>query len=165
MRAPSSRADYVVAQLRALVPGIRVVPEEDLELPRWTRVVELGQTNMTRRLRISAPEPVATSLLASMQGLAGGEALLVQWVIAPATPARPPRTPERHTRQQYGLALMPAEAGSSNRDAIADQRKKLEEPNQHAVLRVAAAASSEGRARALVQRVCASLASVRRASA
>jgi hypothetical protein len=163
LRVPASHADYVTAQLRALVPGIRVAPEEDLGLLTWTRVVELGQTNITRRLRISDPEPVATSLLASMQGLDRGEALLVQWVIAPATPARPPRPPSEHfvqRRRGFGSQML-AESGSSNRDAIADQRKKLEEPNLHAVLRVAATASHKSRARPMVQRVCASLASVR----
>src|SRR6266545_3286519 len=67
MRVPWPHGEYVLDQLRSLVPGIRVTPEDDPELPEWVWIAELGQTNITRTLRIPEPEPIAASLLASMR--------------------------------------------------------------------------------------------------
>jgi Type IV secretion-system coupling protein DNA-binding domain len=165
LQVPWPHGGYVLDQLRSLVPGIRVSPEEHPELPEWTRISELGQTNITRTLRIRKPEPVSTSLLASMQGIGHGEAVLLQWVISPSMPTKPPRPPaEQRAIHRSGLqsrALTAALNASIDRDKIADQREKLEEPNLSAVVRVAARATTQPRANHLVFRVRAALASVR----
>jgi hypothetical protein len=164
LRVPWPHGEYVLDQLRSLVPGIRVTPEDNPELPEWTWIAELGQTNITRTLRIPEPEPIAASLLASMK-VASGEAAFLQWVVSPAIPTRPPRpVAEQRSLQRAGLrsaALSAALSASIDRDKIADQRAKLEEPNFSAVVRIAALAKTEPRAKQLVVRVRSALASVR----
>jgi len=159
-------ADYVLGQLRSLIPGIRVTPadeETDSEASQaWTRAVEVGMSGSERPLRIFAVPDVSTSLLASVQGLRGGESVLVQWVMTPAIPVHPPRYQARHVDELRLEYLYKGDVG--NRDEIADRRKKLAEPNLLAVLRVAAVARTEARADDLIARVRAALATTRSAS-
>jgi hypothetical protein len=139
LKVPWTHADYIISQLRSLVPGVRVSPEDELPRHQWTRVVEVGETNPRRSLRILNGEALSASLLASCQELEPGEAILMQWVVSPAIPERLPE-------------------GSG--DETADRRQKLAEPNMLAVLRVAARASTQIRATHLLYKVRAALSSV-----
>lgn len=69
---PRARADYLVGQLCAAVPGVRVTPTEasvfSYEQP-WTHVVELGMPGLKRTVRVEVV-PLVSSLLASLQGFA-----------------------------------------------------------------------------------------------
>lgn len=146
LTVPGQHAAYVVGQLRSLAPGIRVTPEDSTPTQTWSRAVEVGIAGSDLPLQIFSVEDVATSLLASSQGLARAEAILVQWVMTPALPQRPPA--ERRSRD---------DRGGPTREEIAERKKKLAEPNFLAVLRVAAAANNEDRADQLIARVRASL--------
>jgi hypothetical protein len=159
MRVPWTHADYIIAQLRSLVPGIRVTPEDDEPKHNWTKAVELGETTPSRLLRIPNLEATAASLLASMQALESGEAVIYQWVVIPAVPEKPPEDRARSRSNHWIVELMSAPEAS--RSEIKDRRKKLGEPNVLAVVRVAAKAKSKERAGHLIYRVRAALASVR----
>lgn len=160
MKVPWTHADYVVAQLRSLVPGIRVNPEDEFPHRLWTRSVEVGLTHTSRPLRIFNAADTSASLLAAVQALEGSETLLLQWVVTPAVPTHPPQynRPERSHQLTARTLLFGNEA---TKDEIKDRRIKLEEPNMRAVLRVAATAETTVRASHLIYRVRASLSSTR----
>lgn len=140
LKVPWQHADYVIAQLLAHIPGLSYSPELDVPRRLWTRAVELGLSNTGRPLRIHSPGSVSSSILAAMQSMEGGEAVLMQWVVTPVKPARLPIDAE-------------------DKDALAERRQKLTEPNVHAVLRVASTASTKARADHLLSRTRAALTS------
>lgn len=146
LRVPWQHADFIVGQLRSLVPGIRVTPDETPEFPEWKAMAEVGVKGSGRGLRIYNQADTAASLLAAIQGVQGEEKVMAQWVVSPMVPHHPPvRTPGDH-------------AGN---DVVTDVRKKLEEPNLQAVLRVAATAGTKKHAEHLVHRVHSALAATR----
>ncbi|KUO18405.1 hypothetical protein AQJ91_25555 [Streptomyces dysideae] len=152
---PEETADFLTGQLRALVPGSTATPAgTDDPTHQWTAAVELGQTNPRRSLGTVNPEALSASLLAGMQGLGRGEALLLQWVVSPALRQRPP--------QATGELVLPGRryASKPDRDQINDVRAKLSEPNFLAVLRVAVKAPTKERCEHLLARVRASLRAV-----
>jgi len=162
LTVPPGHADYLVAQLRVHLPGIRVTPTTSATRPQWTRAVELGLSRSERTLQIPDPVSTAASLLASLQGLRRGECCLIQWVISPAVHERPPpaQRMQRPFRLGGGLSIpMPV----PQKDAVLDQRSKLSEPNVLGVLRVAVRAESGSRATELLSRVRSILGSVRTA--
>jgi len=154
LSVPVGQADYIVSQLRSLVPGARVVPEKYRIMPTWTTAVELALTDMTRTLMVPSAEQVSTSLLTSVQGLKTGETVLWQVVF---TPAVPEKTPNNHTTSKNSLITWLV---SSDRDETNDRRTKLSEPNYLAVLRVAVRADTDGRAVQLLSRIQSALTSL-----
>lgn len=163
IKVPWQHADYIVSQLRSLVPGIRVEPEEEFPRRIWTRAVEVGLTHTARPLRILSVPDVSTSLLASVQGIDAEEAVVVQWVITPAIPTPKP-VHLRTSTNQVNLRTVLTGSNLANRDEVNDRRAKLDEPNVMAVLRIGAAARTNERADHLIYRVRASLASTRSAT-
>jgi hypothetical protein len=163
LRVPTAQATFVVGQLRTLLPGVRVVPEFPAEPVRWTRVVELGLHRLDRTLRIPEPETAAASLLASVGNVGHREAVLLQVVVSPAVPERPPehlRAVPRGRRNVVRLDDLFAEGN----DRTKDRRAKLADgPNLLGVLRVAAYAGSPKRAGQLLAPVRQALTSARTA--
>lgn len=159
IKVPWSHADYVVTQLRSLVPGVRVTPEDERPQRIWTSSVEVGLTNSDRQLRIYNASDMAHSILASLQALEEGETVIIQWVVSPAIPERLPIFKEARTTETslHGLTR----GGQASRDEVQDRREKLSEPNMLAVLRVGAVANTQPRSDHLVYRVKSSLASAR----
>ena len=80
----------MLAQLRTLVPGIRVTPHTEAPHPHWTSAVEVGMRGSQMPLRIFSGPDMAASLLASVQPMGRRETVLVQWVMTPAVPQHPP---------------------------------------------------------------------------
>lgn len=155
---PEETADFLTGQLRTLLPGATAVPAGTEEAPRpWTAAVELGQTNPRRSLGTVHPESTSASVLASLQGLRRGEALLLQWVVSPALRERPPQ--QRETALTTGSSSQWF-GGGTDRDQLADRRTKLSEPNFLGVLRIAVTAPTEERGHHLVTDVRASLQTV-----
>ncbi|WP_112236898.1 type IV secretory system conjugative DNA transfer family protein [Kribbella monticola] len=158
LRVSTNIADYVVRQLRTLVPGIRVEPndiEEDGEsvgLRQWDYAIEVGSTNPSRTLRIPSAETLSASLLASVQTLKRADIVMVQLVFTPAVPEKPPVEHRPPRTGSFALNVMLG-IGALSRDEVADRRHKLAEPNFHAVLRVAGRAAVPEHARLLVRRV------------
>lgn len=162
---PAAYADYLVSQLRTLVPGTRAVPAAgEPDRRTWTRVVELGMRAPRRTLRIIDPESVAASLLAAVQRVAlrSGDALLYQWVIRPAIPQRPPRPPLRsdgQARDPFTARVVPRSA----KNRVADQRAKLGGATYLCVLRIGVRTSTGTDARDLLSALRAALRSTQTA--
>lgn len=163
LTVPQVQAAYVVGQLRAAVPGMRVTPTEDTNEQAWTRVVELGMRSPRRTLRVREPGALAASLLASLQGFGLGrhEALLLQLVVRPAVPERPPAQ-QASRPVQFG-ALVTVSSNVEIKDATRDQRAKLEAGNYLCALRVGVQAGTDARAERLLAGVRAAFSSVRTA--
>jgi hypothetical protein len=157
---PRESVDFVVPQLRTLVPGSTVTPAGGQEQPDyWTVAVELGQTNSRRTLSASNAEALSAGILATLQGLGTSEALVLQWVVSPALREQPPRPRQDRTgRDSFMVARFLED--TRNADAVADIRSKLAEPNFLSVLRVAARARDEVQANRLLSRVRSSIAGV-----
>lgn len=162
LKVPWQHADYVIGQLRSLVPGIRVQPVEHHRNHAWNKAVEVGESNPQRTLRIPNPEAFSASLLASLQALHDGEVVLIQWVV---TPAIPQRLPTRDNALTANNMLVNAMLGSTraSKDEVDDRRDKLKQPNLLAVLRVATQASTGKRADHLLNNVRRALSSARTA--
>lgn len=161
IRVPKNSANYIVPQLRSLVPGMTVTPEDDEPEHQWTTAVELGQTNPSRTLNIHDAEALSTSVLTNMQSLGRGEALLIQWVVRPAAKETLPKQGHDHSTSKYSVVgQLLSGTRSADKDEIADRRAKLSEPNFIAVLRVAAKAADQRRAAGLLLNVRNSLTSV-----
>ncbi len=147
---PKSRADDIIPQLRALVPGASATPVEQTAI-KWTTAIEVGLKNKSRPLRIPAPVDTSTSILASLQPLRAGEALLIQWVVT----ASPHMTmPNKNSRtNQFSYRNIVSGSVMIEDDELKERRSKLDEPNVMGVLRVAARAKKEERAVQLIERV------------
>ncbi|HEX3781434.1 MAG TPA: type IV secretion system DNA-binding domain-containing protein [Pseudonocardiaceae bacterium] len=156
---PVRHADYVVAQLRSLVPGVRVVPETAKGNQIWTTAVELRLTHLDRRLYVASAEQVSTSLLASVQGLGVHDAVMVQFIITPAATGKPPASRGRARSSRWHVASLLDDRPEN--DGITDRRHKLDEPNYLVALRLAVQADTEERAVHLLARVGAVLTSTR----
>ncbi|MBB4910599.1 type IV secretory system conjugative DNA transfer family protein [Actinophytocola algeriensis] len=158
LRVPKAQADYIVGQLRVHLPGVRVAPEPPPSAPAWMAGVELGLTKLPHRLRLGEPAHLAAALLASLSGLANGQTVLYQVVLAPAPPGKPVRMPSsftsRHREPSWYRQLVVPETDS---DDVNDRRAKASETNFLAVVRVVAGASTPAQADQLIKRVEAAL--------
>ncbi|MFG2377614.1 type IV secretory system conjugative DNA transfer family protein [Streptomyces sp. NPDC048504] len=152
LHVPQGLADYAAGQLRSLIPGSTVTPAgEDEPRHQWTAAVELSVSDSRRSLAVKNPVALSTSLLTTMQGLTGSEAVTLQWVLSPAPGQRPPRPVNEHALAGRFFG------GGIDRDQINDQRAKLSEPNFLGVLRLAVKANDPARAKQLLGRMRASL--------
>lgn len=79
----ASDAEYVLGQLRAALPGLRVSEEDARDAATVTHARELRPVG-SGRLRTDEIAATNTSLLAALQPLGRGECAVVQWVIQPA---------------------------------------------------------------------------------
>lgn len=172
LRVPSANADYVAVQLRTLVPGCRVEPARQQQGgtptprgPAWDYAVELGVTRLNRSLRMPAAEAFAATLLASLQLLKPGEAVLLQVIVMPIAPERPAASMPRAQRPRREGTVRPVMA-RPDRGAAQDLAARLSEPNLLSVVRIASRVrhghdktADRARARQLVTRVHHALAS------
>jgi hypothetical protein len=165
LRVPPPQAAYVLGQLRAALPGVRASPTSGTTQDAWMRVVEVGMRRSQRSLRIE-PELLAGSLLASIQasGLKRHETVLLQWIIRPAVPERPPPPPSQRPPIRVWHYLSIAPGSLKDPDAVADERAKLAAVNLLGCLRIGVQAASEGRAGQILGNVRAALGSVHTAA-
>lgn len=154
--APSRQAEYVLGQLRAAVPGVRI--EAEPFMPTTVRLAGgLVQSAKLRELRVDDPAAASRAIMAALQPLATGERIVCQWVIAP-TVAKPVREHVDDARfvplaSRSWRILLPGQLPS--KDDVREARKKLQEPVFSAVARIGAQASAS-RARRLIGRVTSS---------
>lgn len=163
LQAPQAHADLIASELRVLLPGTVVTPEETSPARDWSHVVELGQTSPSHLLNIPKPANLAATLLASVQQLGPGEAVLTQLVVTAAVPEKPPTKSTPATRART-TRLLGQVAVSFAAEDIEEQRKKLSEANFLSTLRIASQAKTEARADHLVGRITTALGSTRSAS-
>lgn len=160
IRVPWTYDDYIIRQLRGIVPGVHVMPEDRPEPKQWTQAVEVGITHRSRPLDIKSAEDVADTILAALYPIDTGQELLMQWVVTPMMPSQ--RPVHNMTRSDHlNTAILLGGIPLATRDEINERRQKLEEPNYLAVLRVAAIADTPKNANHLLYRVRAALAATR----
>ncbi len=84
LTAPAEKGDLIVGQLRAAIPGLRVVstvaPDRYTNLTRELAAVGLGA------LRVETTAESNAALLATLQPLGSSEAVIVQWAVSPTEP-------------------------------------------------------------------------------
>ena len=158
LHIPKGAAEYIAAQLRTLAPGITVTKDDTRPSVKWTAGIELGMSSPTRQLRIVSHNDLSASLLASVQTLSGNEAVLIQWVIAPAPfqhlPARDGNSRSAEFSLRAALLGLPDAQG----DELQDRRQKLEEQNLLGIGRIVTSAESLKRSGELILRVESALA-------
>jgi len=152
LRVPEGQATFVVAQLRAHLPRIRVSPTEE-RMPAVVRATELRLTDRARTLRSDPPGSVAAALIAATQPLASGEAVVVEWVIAPNVTG--PVSADGAAIIATGGLWRHLTSGGNTPDAevLQSAREKLRAPLFRAVGRVGVTAGSKERLGHLLWRV------------
>lgn len=159
VRIPAAQAAYVVRQVRALVPGAHVEPETGTPPHQWTRAVELGTKRLEHTLRVPDPEVAAASLLASVQA-GRGRAVLIQCVVIPAVSESPPE--QQHAVSRRGRSLLVVgDLAAPGKQAVADQQRKLAEPNWLGVIRIGVRAPDDDQAAELLAGIKAALMGLR----
>jgi hypothetical protein len=162
LRVPRHEADQVLAQLRAVAPGIRTTLLEDAALPTMDVVQELGLSDSTWPLRTDNAQHFATSLLGGLGLVDAQEVISYQLVAYPlgALTTLPIHQPARLT---IGLVWLPAPpkvangAATADRQAAARAQEKLKEPMFGVVLRVGACSASRRRSCQLVNQTIGTL--------
>ena len=138
---PRQVNEPVDTHLMTHIPGASIARAERPS-HRWAFAVDLALTHPHRLLRIGNPDALAATLLSAFGALADDQAVLLQWVIAPAR-ARllPPQRSQRH-----GSLLLPG--------VEAEVRKeRRQKQNDHTFLAACRIAATGSDARRLVGRV------------
>lgn len=139
LRIPKGHNDYIIQQIR--LAGINAEEEDEPEDRTWIKAVELGLTNTSRQLRTDEASAISTSILATVQSLKQGQAVVMQWVVTSAAPTVLPIHGETQSdRLNWGMVTGNNEA---TKDEVNDRRRKLEEPNYLSVLRIGTHAKTE----------------------
>jgi hypothetical protein len=82
---PAGKGDLVIGQLRAAIPGLRAVREEAALDRHADQACELSAIG-TGSLRTETIPESNAALLATLQPLKAGEAVIVQWALGPTEP-------------------------------------------------------------------------------
>lgn len=159
LKVPWQYEPMIRPKLESLVPGVRMILEEEHPVRVWVHAVEAGLKASSRQLRIPNASDLSTNILSNFGTLGDGETLMMQWVISPAVPEHKPVHKQAETRELSIATLF--HGVQATKDEVDDRRGKLDEPNMLAVLRVAAVASTPIRAQFMVRGVMASLDSSR----
>jgi hypothetical protein len=157
LRLPAGSAEYVLAQLRAALPGVRI--EEAEADPITARLAfELRTTSATKSLRVDAPEQTAAALLATLQPLRAGEQVVVQWIVSPAPPVPVPEVVTlRDGRSALAALFGGPEPVRVPAELVASEREKRSESALAAVVRIGVRTGSAARDRSLIRRVLGAL--------
>jgi energy-coupling factor transporter ATP-binding protein EcfA2 len=163
LQLPEASADTLLAQLRAIIPGVRAVQLDSAAASMRPLVArELRLRSRLFPLNTEHAQAAMLALLASLQPLAPGETITTQLVMAPVTS---PRVPRRRASKPYPLQLpwwaqMLVNAVTPNPltpDQLAAAEIKLAEPAFSGSLRIGATAQTIRRGRTLVHRQIAPL--------
>jgi hypothetical protein len=139
LAAPRRSAESIAAQLRAAIPGVRLVPEDDsFAVVGWA--MELRLSNHSIPLRTDDPGATSAAVLASLShGRHAG--LAVQWAFSPKRRVRLP-VPASATRSlEEGVAdsFSGLVDGRQRVAAAHDLRRRIDKartPLMHAVVRI-----------------------------
>lgn len=154
-----SRADsqIVLSSLRAALPGVLVTPDEGYRSVPPTFATEVGLSNDRRPLSVDKSGAVSAHILASLQPLAPGEQLIVQWSARPVgpVPVVPPAA-KRPAKQTFFDQLWDGfTARDYNPESVKAARAKQSSPLFICSGRIGAVAKDSRQAAALVSRVLA----------
>jgi hypothetical protein len=158
---PAAVGDIVLGALRAAMPGV-VAGRDELYRRQSPKVAaEIGQSGWRRPLATGQAERISTALLATMQPLADGERIVVQWVLAPTSPVTMPKVAQRQSSRGGPLLtrVLRRLVSSPPVDATTAKAIRLKQtsPLFVASARLGAVAASTKRARALTARTVAAL--------
>jgi hypothetical protein len=138
----------VEAALSAHVPSVRWQPVEQESSTRPLRAGAEYRTSTDRRALRSDPVAISQGLLSALQPLGHDERVLVQWIVSPVGPVRPARMVSKNDQ---GKLLNDAQL-LDNSEELTALKSKLAHPLLLATGRIAVAAGSRDRARALLRR-------------
>jgi hypothetical protein len=152
---PSSRAEQLLAGLRAAVPGVRITEDAAyLEARRAFRVAaELRLNTHTRPLGFARAEGASAALLASLQPISGhAEAVRVQWIFTSAGTPAPVHTASPKQADAWWSGYLLDDSLPADAEAVQALRLKQRSPLLAATARLAVAAPTRARAYALFGR-------------
>jgi hypothetical protein len=156
-----SRADagIVLAAMRATLPGVLATPVENYRPQLVTHTAELGLSSHQRPLSTSKSGAVGAQVLASLQPLAAGEQVVVQWTARPVgpLPVVPPAAKRPAKQTLFDQLWDGVTAHNYDRELVRDTRAKQSSPLLVCSGRVGAVAGTPAHAAALVSRVLAAL--------
>ena len=144
---PKTLRRRIEANLAAHLPTVAYTPVDAPRRGSLTTAAEYRLTTADRPLAVDAAD-LSANLLAALQPLASGEAVVVQTVLAPARPVGPPRlaTPEeRRTHVSFDDGVMVTS------EAVTAMKHKRADPLLLATLRIGIRASSSQRRRRLLR--------------
>jgi hypothetical protein len=160
---PASRAEGMVDQFRAAIPGLSTEALDTSREPAVTRAAELRLSTKRRPLRTDDLAGVSRAVLIALAQVRRGERLTLQWVLGRALSAMAvPNRLDGMTHESWLGALLvapfspPQPADVEVRNAW---RTKQAEPGWQAVGRVGVKAKSVARERQLLRQVVGALAS------
>lgn len=163
LHVPTAWAEPVRSRLLVELPGLGLEQLAEAKPPRFTRGLELALTDEVAALRTDNPALTNRAVLTALQPVNQGEAVMVQWVIAPLGVGPRPVSRLQTRRAPADLidlltGLWSQAAVSPERISPALQRVKVAEPLFRGVVRVVAGSSQRGRALHLVTRLRSALA-------
>jgi hypothetical protein len=154
---PADDVGFVLATLRAALPGVTAMPVEDDEPVRPTAAAGLGLSNLHRPLAVERSADISTAILAAVQPLGAGERVVVQWTISPAGPVAPVQAVSAsHTGRPLLARLVELAIGGGvglEGDDLKLARAKQTSALFAATGRVGVVAAEAGRARRLLGQV------------
>jgi hypothetical protein len=143
---PASDAEAFRVQLQTALPGVRLQRLGDDELPLLDCAIELRETSRRVPLGVERADVSVAAVLASLQPLAAGEVLHIQWLVRAA--AVPPLVPPA------GSAALSVEHDRREiREKQRALRRKQNQPLLSVVGRVGVAAGANARRAQLLRRV------------
>jgi hypothetical protein len=147
---PASWSTAIEQLLQSTMPGVRFEPVDASSEP-MRFAAEYGLSTRRRPLRVDTIG-ISSKLLTSLQPLAAAERVVVQWILAPAPLARPPRPSASQNQQCWFGRSRPAEPARDDAEVRAALRAKHAHPLLLATTRIAAIADTDTRARHLLRR-------------
>jgi hypothetical protein len=144
-RLPANASSYLIAQLRAAVPGIAVEKVEDFKPEKCSYAIELRRRITQADLAVADMAAVSRTILAALTGLRRGERVEWQIVFGGGVSPRP---------EEWSLA---AKLGGRE---TANGRRRADIGVVGATIRIGAVAATPERARELVYRLRRAAASV-----
>lgn len=119
---PANASPFVVTQLRATIPGARIIrTEREVWVPDLAG--ELSLPVAGRMLRVDEPQAVAAAILATLRPLSGEQRIMLQWVLAPAsTPPPVAETPSASSPRRSGWRAL---LQGIDRPLSTEQRREL----------------------------------------
>ena len=157
---PPAQAAAVLSALRAAIPGARVAQDQRYQLDAPSSAAALGQVGARRVLAEGVAAQVSAALLSSLQPLAAGERIVVQWVLSPTGPSALLQTtpPRRGSRPPLAQAVERFITGPAvDQATVAEWKRKHAAPVFVATGRIGTTARTKGRARSLQAQVLAAL--------
>jgi hypothetical protein len=158
---PTARAESMVDQLRAAIPGLSTEAIGTRPALTVTQAVELRLSTKRRPLRTDDQESVSRAVLTALTQVHRGERLCIQWVLGRTLRAMAvPNRLDGMTHESWTTALLvapfspPASADAEVRNAL---RAKQAEPGWQVTARIGVTAQSVGRERQLLRQVLGAL--------